>query len=81
MNCPKCDAPHIIITRTEIHPDGDRRRRHCPACRFTFWTVERIESEDNTQAWQAYLFSKIKEQNGAQALAQIILHRRPHHEP
>jgi len=56
MNCPNCGASYTICTRC-IGTDGtSRRRRQCVLCKYAFWTVERIESEDRHQAFQASLF-------------------------
>ena len=81
MNCPQCDAPHIIPSSTEYLPDGDRRRRWCPLCKFTFWTVERLESVDKTQAFQASMFRLITKANGAHDLARECLERRKEQQP
>ncbi|MFD7475599.1 hypothetical protein ACFV8Z_26430 [Streptomyces sp. NPDC059837] len=41
MQCPSCAAPTVVVARRDTE-DGlsIKRRRQCPACRFSFTTIE-----------------------------------------
>ena len=69
MTCPNCGASYTICTRVDETDGTTRRRRQCVHCKCTFWTVERLESVDRQQAFQAALFHSITEANGSREKA------------
>jgi len=66
VNCPKCGGA-TIVTRVQYKDDGDQRRRKCIGCGFAFYTVERMEAADTTQAFQASLFQLLTDDARSQA--------------
>lgn len=58
MNCPNCGSM-TIVTRIEYQDCGDQRRRRCLDCGYAFYTVERMEAADTTQAFQATMFKLV----------------------
>ena len=69
MNCPNCGATYTYASECDESGETTRRLRKCTQCNFAFWTVERIESVDRQQAFQASMFHLITEANGSREKA------------
>lgn len=59
MICPNCDYEHLR-PHYYAHPE---RRYHCWNCGFRFSTVEQLQEVAQHQAFQAAMFSVLKETN------------------
>ena len=68
LKCPNCEMPEPVRTETK----GVYRWYLCPACRFTFRTLEQVEAAVEGQAFQAALWQLVTEANGSRGRARAL---------